>query len=546
MGGRPARHTAKGRPGSGSQARERPASRVGGLADHGIQHPKVLKGASRCRGSRAWLTSSGGSPGLRDQRDQQPRRTPRSSPDCTATATPRRIDRCSAGCFTRIDKRTGKIRWERDASRARRARSATSSRPTPTPRRRPTAASSSPGSARRACMPTTVNGGLLWTVDLGASNMGAYDIPTYEWGRPARRSSGTTWSSCSATRRPIRSCSRSTPRPARRSGRPSATSCRRGARRRSSDARPAGRAGHERVELHPRLRPAHRRGAVAARRQLEDHRADADLRRRRLLVVASGRAPETSDLRVRPARAATSRCDGQDEQRAQVAWSKTGRGSYMPTPLVYRGHPLRAANNGVLDAYDLATGGEEIYRQRLRTRAAASAPRPSPRPASIYLSNEDGDIEVPGRQRRRRRRLRGLTRRLDYLAGARRHLRLAAAVLSVAEPRQRLRRRRLLRRPPEARLARRLRRVHEPRRAARHPRDRRSRRQPHVDRASVVPAARSDPQSPFRDWYVWSEEAPDEPQRGHRVSRACRRRRGRYDRRPGEYYFHRFYDFSRT
>ena len=49
---------------------------------------------------------------------------------------------------------------------------------------------------------------------------------------------------------------------------------------------------------------------------------------------------------------------------AAVAWSKTGRGSYMPTPLVYNGILYVLANNGVFDAYDLKTGAE-IYRQAL-------------------------------------------------------------------------------------------------------------------------------------------------------------------------------------
>ena len=41
-----------------------------------------------------------------------------------------------------------------------------------------------------------------------------------------------------------------------------------------------------------------------------------------------------------------------------------GRGSDMPTPLVYKGILYVLANNGVLDAYDLRSG-EELYRQRL-------------------------------------------------------------------------------------------------------------------------------------------------------------------------------------
>ena len=56
----------------------------------------------------------------------------------------------------------------------------------------------------------------------------------------------------------------------------------------------------------------------------------------------------------------------------------------------------------------------------------------------------------------------GLTRRLDYLAGAGRHVPVAAAVPALAEPRRRLRHHRLLRRRPALRLARRLRRVHAP------------------------------------------------------------------------------------
>ena len=48
-----------------------------------------------------------------------------------------------------------------------------------------------------------------------------------------------------------------------------------------------------------------------------------------------------------------------------VAWSKPGRGSYMPTPLAYNGILYVLANNGVFDAHDVQTG-EEIYRQRLK------------------------------------------------------------------------------------------------------------------------------------------------------------------------------------
>ena len=136
----------------------------------------------------------------------------------------------------------------------------------------------------------------------------------------------------------------------------------------------------------------------------------------------------------------------------------------------------------------------------------------------------------------------GLMRRLDYLAGPRRHLRLAAAVLPIAQPRQRLRRLRLLQRPREARLARRLRQLHEPRRGARHPRHRRPGGQPHVDRLALVPAgARAIPKSLFRDWYVWADERPKNHKDGI-VFPGEQTTTWTLDKRAEQYYFHRFYE----
>jgi outer membrane protein assembly factor BamB len=78
---------------------------------------------------------------------------------------------------------------------------------------------------------------------------------------------------------------------------------------------------------------------------------------------------------------------------AQIAWSKTGRGSYMPTPLVYRGIVYILANNGVLDAYELETG-KEIYRQRLPLVGSGYSASPVATDGKIYLSNEDGEMLV--------------------------------------------------------------------------------------------------------------------------------------------------------
>ena len=76
-----------------------------------------------------------------------------------------------------------------------------------------------------------------------------------------------------------------------------------------------------------------------------------------------------------------------------MLWSRTARGPYMPTPLVYRGLLYVLANNGVLDAYNLKTG-QEVYRQRLPNVGSGFSASPVAADGKIYLSNEDGEMLV--------------------------------------------------------------------------------------------------------------------------------------------------------
>ena len=114
---------------------------------------------------------------------------------------------------------------------------------------------------------------------------------------------------------------------------------------------------------------------------------------RDLFVVASGRQPERPIFAVR----AGARGDVTPARNAtisrSVAWSKTLRGPYMPTPLIYNGLLYVLANNGVLDAYDLATGAE-IYRQRLPYLGSGYSASPVAADGKIYLSSEDGEVVV--------------------------------------------------------------------------------------------------------------------------------------------------------
>ncbi len=112
-----------------------------------------------------------------------------------------------------------------------------------------------------------------------------------------------------------------------------------------------------------------------------------------VIIIASGRAPERPIFAIRPgARGEITLKEGESSNSA-VAWRKTGRGSYMPTPLAYGDRLYVLANQGLLDAYAVTTGAE-IYRQRIPHSGSGFSASPVAADGKIYLSSEDGDIFV--------------------------------------------------------------------------------------------------------------------------------------------------------
>lgn len=111
-----------------------------------------------------------------------------------------------------------------------------------------------------------------------------------------------------------------------------------------------------------------------------------------LIIVASGRAPERPIFAIRPG-ASGDITAGTAAGATFLAWSKTGRGSYMPTPIVYDGRLYVLSNAGLLDAYDVATGAD-VYRQRLKHQGSGFSASPVAADGRLYLSSEDGDVFV--------------------------------------------------------------------------------------------------------------------------------------------------------
>jgi outer membrane protein assembly factor BamB len=238
-----------------------------------------------------------------------------------------------------------------------------------------------------------VNGAPLWTVDLGRMDVGAYDIPTFEWGTA---SSPIIWNGLVILQVDTQADSFligvkaetgetvwKTPREELPSwGTPTVAET-------ASGPVLVTNASNFIRGYDPRTgRELWKLGGSSKITAPTPIFADG------LFVVASGRAPERPIFVVRPERAKGNITLGSGAtSNDAVAWSKTNRGSYMPTPLAYKGILYVLANNGQFDAYDLETG-TEIYRQRLSTVGNGFSASPVAADDKIYLANEDGDIIV--------------------------------------------------------------------------------------------------------------------------------------------------------
>lgn len=291
-----------------------------------------------------------------------------------------------------LDKRTGKIDWERAAHQG-----------GPVDKRhiKSTYANSSPATDGRILVAWfgsqgvfayDVKGRFLWKVDLGRLDLGAYDIPTYEWG-PA--SSPIIWNDLvilqcdTQTDSFLLALDAATGKTVWKTDRDEIPSW--GTPTIATTATGpvlVANASNFIRGYDPRTgKELWRLGGSSKITAPTPIFSDG------LFVVASGRGPERPIFVVRPeARGDLSLAAGKTTSDS-ILWSRTGRGSYMPTPLVYRGILYVLANNGLFDAYNLKTG-EEIYRQRLPTVGSGFSASPVAADGKIYLANEDGEILI--------------------------------------------------------------------------------------------------------------------------------------------------------
>lgn len=291
-----------------------------------------------------------------------------------------------------LDKRSGKVLWERVAHEG---------EPVEKRHIKSTYANSTPATDGRIVVAWfgsqgvhayDVNGRFLWKVDLGRLDLGAYDIPTFEWGSA---SSPIIWNGLvilqcdTQTDSFLLALDAATGKTAWKTDRDEIPSW-------GTPTVATTAAGPELVaNASNYIRGYDPRNGKELWRLGRSSKitAPTPIFADGVFVVASGRGPERPIFVVRPdARGDLTLPEGKTTSDA-VLWSRTGRGSYMPTPLVYNGILYVLANNGLFDAYNLKTG-EEIYRQRLPLIGSGYSASPVAADGKIYLANEDGEVLV--------------------------------------------------------------------------------------------------------------------------------------------------------
>jgi outer membrane protein assembly factor BamB len=112
-----------------------------------------------------------------------------------------------------------------------------------------------------------------------------------------------------------------------------------------------------------------------------------------LIVVASGRRPEMPIFVIRAGASGDITLKEGETSNKSVVWAKQKVGPYMPTPLIYQGHLYILRNQGILSCYDLL-GGEERYSERIPHQGSGFSASPVASDGRIFLPSEDGDIFV--------------------------------------------------------------------------------------------------------------------------------------------------------
>ena len=291
-----------------------------------------------------------------------------------------------------LDKRTGKILWERTAFEG-----------TPKEKRhiKATYANATPATDGRYVVAFfgsqglyayDLDGNLKLKRDLGRLNAGAYDVPDYEWGTASspilykdlvivqadqqknsflmalRVADGTTaWT---PTRDEMPSWATPTVYTA-------------GARPELVTNSPKFIRGYD-PDTGQELWRLGRSSNITAPTPIFD---------KDLIVVMSGRRPNAPIFVLKPGASGDITLPAGSTGGGPVVWTRENAGSYMPTPVLYDGRLYVLKNQGILTCWDVKTGAL-VYEQRLAGVKSGFSASPVAADGKLYLPSEDGDVYV--------------------------------------------------------------------------------------------------------------------------------------------------------
>jgi outer membrane protein assembly factor BamB len=112
-----------------------------------------------------------------------------------------------------------------------------------------------------------------------------------------------------------------------------------------------------------------------------------------LAFITAGYPPVRPVFAVRPGHRGELTLPTKESPSPAVAWSHNRGGTYIPTPLLYRGILYTCNNNGVFTAYDAKTG-EQLSIIRLSAAGASFAASPVAADGRLYIASETGDVYV--------------------------------------------------------------------------------------------------------------------------------------------------------
>jgi outer membrane protein assembly factor BamB len=238
----------------------------------------------------------------------------------------------------------------------------------------------------------SVDGRLLWKVELGRMDVGAYDLPSYEWGSASSPiiHDGKVIVQCDQQHGSyLLAVDIETGRTLWKTSREELPSW----------GTPTVYPGRDRAELITNGSNFIRGYDPSTGKELwrlggsSKITAPTPVFAEGLIIVASGRAPERPIFAIRPTSTGDLTLQNGETSNAHIAWSKTRRGSYMPTPLIYQGKVYVLDNSGLFGCYELSTG-REFYFDRIPHRSFGFSASPVAADGRIYLAGEDGLVFV--------------------------------------------------------------------------------------------------------------------------------------------------------